>query len=167
MFQSHFIVLCRLFMDLDVFVVVYSEFKWYLSLTLTYSNPCVLRSVRTQQSFCCYFSVCGVFPSYHVSARQPLNVRQWKWFFVWLGIRAYDTAQLVTQIHSLSGVPVILPHVAIWPRHIAKTAGLEGTRRRADPTFMPKQPMLWMLRPVLALFRSAWHMLNWLRVSKL
>lgn len=64
-----------------------------------------------------------------------------------LMIGAFDVAQLVSWIHSLSDNLVILPHVAIWPRHDASPAGLERVSRRDAPTFMPKQPMFWTFGP--------------------
>jgi len=83
-----------------------------------------------------------------------------------VGPRLSDSAVGVVDRQPSSGAPVMLPHVAIWPRHGASAASPGGARRRGAPTFMPKQRMFWTLRPILALFGSVWRMLNWLRLSK-
>lgn len=121
-----------------------------------YSNQCLL--------VCWYSSIRGVFPPSHISVRQPLIsecATSGETFFCWL-----DLCIWCSTVGVIDTFAVWQPCNFATCCHLAGADSSEGVRSRGALTFMQKQPLFWTLRPFLALPGTAWHMLNWLRLSK-
>lgn len=125
-----------------------------------------LQNTVVSDHICVFTSQQTVFPSSQVSARQTSDA--WmcyrrQWFFCWLIIGAWDAAQLVSEIHSLSCYSATCVHLA---RAQCQPCRFEVSPQKRRSDLHAEAANVWDALDVSALLGCAWHVLNRLRLSK-